>query len=359
MEKFDGLRVILAARKRAEDARVLGTQLGAKFLLTCSVAGSAEAATVLTQLLDGEDGRLLWSDRVEVEPSEDQALAVETWTVRAAALVGDYAGLIARQLQVAGDVTTGGQRARVALYRYVTVGSEEALAAARAELSAVVADRPHDPELNAMFAFAVGSELVYRDDLDARTDSVLVETHAARALTADPRSAVAHLALSFLAIRRRDWETCAREARTAAELSPDHPSLLFSAGGALMNAGDWALGARLTRRSFDLNPFHPTYQHANLAFECLLKGDLAGALGEASIVDEGGRVWGPFCRAVALCGLGHPEQSRAEFREALRIEPGLSTEPERLFDGINLTADQLNTLLDLMAPLLADGGGDG
>jgi hypothetical protein len=118
-----------------------------------------------------------------------------------------------------------------------------------------------------------------------------------------------------------------------------------------MMIGDWEQGAELTRRSFALNPLHPAYQHANLAVERLLAGDLPGVLTEASIVDEGGFGLGPLCRAVALAGLGHPVEARREMDDATGFDPEGLDDPATVFADLFLTEAQISHLDAMLEPL--------
>lgn len=350
LSRFSELRVVLAARRHAGEANSVATALGTRFLLLCSVGGPSGRPEVLAQVVDTLDGRLLWSDQAEVDPVSPRGMTVDSWSTRLAARLGDYAGLILRHVQSEPQRTTVQGEARNAFHRHITQGGAETLSEARTALADALVEIPGEAELEGMFAFSVGITLLYRLSADIEGDRELVERHASAALAGDPESPLAHLALSCLAISHRDWQRCIDEAMAAAELSPDHPSHLFSAGGALASAGDWDNGLRLMQRSFDLNPFHPPYQHANLAFGRLLTRDLAGALSEASIVDEGAGFWGPFCRALALHGLGHPVEARAEMAAALEFMPGLLDDPDVLFEDLNVTSAQRQTLLDLIQP---------
>jgi TolB-like protein len=362
LQTFAGLKVVLTARRHAIDARGVGQELGVRFVLLCSATGHAAEPLVLTQLMDSVDGRLLWSESVALD-LDHRSSSVERWSASAAGRLGDYAGVIMRRTQVEGPAGVESEpraglegEARNAFYRHITLGGEETLLAARSALSSALDDNGSSEELSAMLAFIVGAGLVYSISTDVEGDRAFTERLATQSLALDEVSALAELALAFVAISRRDWPTCITHAQRAAELSPDHPSHLFSAGGALATAGEWEAGNRLMRRSFELNPFHPPYQHANLALERLVAGDLAGVLAEASIVDEGAGVWGPFCRALALRGLGHVEQARSEMTAALQFMPDLLTDPDFLFEQeLIVSPEQRETVMALLRPFMEPG----
>jgi TolB-like protein len=360
LQSFAGLKVVLTARRHAADARGVGGEMGVRFVLLCSATGPPAEASVLTQLVDSVDGRLLWSESVALDLDHRSSPVVERWSTDAAARLGDYAGVILRHTQAEGLLDSGVEtqaalegEARNSFYRHITHGGEETLLAARSALSRAEGGRGSSEDLLAMLAFVVGAGLVYGISTEQEGDRELAERLASRALELDEVSALAHLALAFVAISRRDWPTCITHAQRAAELSPDHPSHLFSAGGALATAGEWEAGNRLMRRSFELNPFHPPYQHANLALERLVSGDLAGTLAEASIVDEGAGVWGPFCRALALRGLGHADQAKSEMTTVLDFMPDLLTDPDFLFeDELIVSPQQRATVMGLLRPFM-------
>jgi hypothetical protein len=89
-----------------------------------------------------------------------------------------------------------------------------------------------------------------------------------------------------------------------------------------------------------------------------VRGDHAAALVEASVLPvDGGYVWGPLYRAMALAGLGHLDQARVELDRAARMRPEVTEDPRAYFGGrMRCTDEELDHLVHLVE--LASTGGD-
>jgi TolB-like protein len=326
LARIPDLRVAGPSHQPRADVADVARGLGVRFVLWGEATAGGRQVTLF--LAEGMTGQLLWSESAGFEMSDDVRMAaVEAWASAVAAHLGDYAGVILREAlledgaDVSSSITTN---ARVSFYRHIVDGGAATLQRARDDLAEARAAGTAASDVHAMYAFVVAAGIHYRLSTDVDADLADATGASRLALRRDPRSALAHLALSLVAVSRAEGQTASHHAATAVDLAPDHPSTLYSAGAILSILGQRSEGSALMRRSFALNPVHPAYQHANLAFERLLAGDYPGALVEASIVDEGGLMWGPFCRALALAGLGRIDEGRREFVDAVRHEPELA-----------------------------------
>jgi tetratricopeptide (TPR) repeat protein/TolB-like protein len=353
LAELPDLLVVGPSHRAVADVPTIAGELGTRFVLEGSVVTSDGAPSVALTLYEGATGQLLWSGGRPSEGTSATAFdVVDDFAMTAVAHLGDYAGLMFRHaVRTVGPDPGYSTAARLAFYRHIIHGGAETLRRAQEALDAAVADDPAAPDLRAMRAFVLAAQVHYDvgDSLDPNLERAAAD--ARLALREDPRSPLAHIALAIVAAARRDGNLARSHATRAVELAPCHPSTIFSAGGLLMRIGDWAEGAELTRRSFALNPLHPPYQHANLALERLLLGDLPGTLTEASIVDEGAFGWGPLCRAVALAGLGHPEEARREMDAAMRFFPQVLDDPAAAFGELSLSEAQSSHLSDVLEPL--------
>jgi tetratricopeptide (TPR) repeat protein len=177
------------------------------------------------------------------------------------------------------------------------------------------------------------------------------ERLARDALALDPDSAAAYLVLAGTAWQRQEWELAHRHATRAVDLAPWNPTILMSAGTVQAVAGDWAGGAQTLRRGFRINPVHPGSAHSITALACLIVGDDASALAEASLVHAPGQLWGPLYRALALAALGYREQAWAEMARVLELDPALLEDPAAYFtDRASFSACELETLLAHFEP---------
>ncbi len=184
------------------------------------------------------------------------------------------------------------------------------------------------------------------------------ERLARTALAIDPASAPAYVVLGRTAWQRRQWDLAHRHATRAADLAPWSPTVLMTAGTVMAVAGDWTGGVETLREGFRLNPLHPGLAHSVSALACLIGGDDAGALAEASLVHVPGQLCGPLYRALALAALGYQEQAWTEMAHVLEIDPGFLDDPAAYFTGrARLAPCELETLLAHLTPFRAGSPG--
>ena len=183
--------------------------------------------------------------------------------------------------------------ARLAYADYLMQGTAESVR------SAAVRPRPGT-------GFGDGAELLAMRGVihNAEADQSLTPIERARslrsaerlaraALAMDPDSASAYVVLGGTACQRQQWDLAHRHATRAADLAPWSPTVLMSAGTVMALAGDWKRGVETLREGFRLNPLHPGHAHSVSALACLIGGDDAGALAEASLVHVPGQLCGP------------------------------------------------------------------
>jgi len=353
LAEMPDLFVVGPSHRAVTDVPTIASELGTHFVLEGSVVASEAGSSASLALYEGATGRLLWSgDGPATGRMANTFEAIDQFVTTAAAHLGDYAGLMLRHaVRAGGPGPDTSMAARLAFYRHIIHGGSETLLRARDALDRAVAEDPVAADLRAMRGFVLAAVILYAVVDTVESNLRLAAEDARLALREDPRSSLAHNTLAMVAVSRRDADLTRSHALRAVELAPCHPSTLFTAGAILMMIGDWGAGADLTRRSFALNPLHPAYQHANLAIERLLAGDLPGVLTEASIVDEGAFGWGPLCRAVALAGLGHPVEARREMDDALQFFPEGLDDPDSIFGDLLLTEAQIAHLDGMLEPL--------
>ena len=146
------------------------------------------------------------------------------------------------------------------------------------------------------------------------------------------------------------WDLAIEHAETGARLAAYQPSYLVGAGITVSGAGEWQRGGELIRLGHRLHPGLAGHTHTWLAVGHLVHEDHARALTEASLLPStGGFVWGPLYRAMALAGLGHTEQARAELAVARPMRPDAVADPATFFaQRMRLTPQQLDHLVALV-----------
>ncbi len=208
-------------------------------------------------------------------------------------------------------------------YGALDTNSPEAAAVVAEPLRAALAIEPDNPQLLSMLASVESFAAIFLEGPEREAATERSEEYARAALAIDPGNAHAHLILGTAALARGRRRLCIEEIRQAIALASSNPSILYGAGWILALAGEWESGVAYVRESTRLNPTHPTIRYYLLAVDRLLAGDHAGALVDAARYRGQGDFWGPLLRALALWGLGHPDEARDDLVRAEVLEPRL------------------------------------
>ena len=240
---------------RSVDVKQVGRELGVRYVLEGSVRRAANRARITAQLIDASTGSHLWADRFEGTLEDIFDLQDQ--------VTGSVVGSIAPQLE-------------------------------RAEIER--ATRKPTENLDAYDYFLKGMANVHLWTKDANHEALRL---LYRAIELDPNFAAAYglavrcysqrMASGWVIDREHEKFETERLARRAAELGPDVPIALCTAGlGLAQVAGEIDDGAALIARSLELNP--------NLAWAWLFSG------------------W------VKVLG-GNPEEAIEPISRAMRLSP--------------------------------------
>jgi TolB-like protein len=220
----DGLRVIASSASRtyadaAYDAREVGRELDARYLLEGNVRRSDDQFRVTAQLVDTRDGAVLWSQKFDRPLNDLAALQEELAT------------------EVAANVGTGLNRAEVerALRKPGNLTAWEAIV--RAEVRSVMqtAEGMKEGLEDARLAAALAPDYALAHAVHARSASVYYwQVPGAR--TEDVRDEIVHACNKALA------------------LDADNPSILFRVAEALCIIGSWRKGLRYAERANQIAP---------------------------------------------------------------------------------------------------------
>lgn len=351
LSEFPALRVIGPASATSEAPRLITRRLGARFVVQGGVGVKDGQVRLGARLTDGATDEVIWAVSDTCDAASFSGFDVEDrWSRSIAGELGDYTGVVFRRERTSLSDGPGslGYLAKLGFYAYLEDGTKESIAAAADALDHALEDeRP--TLLLAMRASIHNAAAAAEAGPDPELDLQAAVRLAREVLAQDPRSAHAHQVLGGTAWNRQQWDLALHHAAEAVRLAPTHPLTLLTAGTLAAVAGDWAAGLSWMREGFRLNPRHPGYAHAVPALACLIAGDDAEALAEASLIHAPGQVWGPLYRAMALAGLGHEEQARAEMAEmaeVVEIDPHFLDDPATFFTTrMNCTDAQLEAVL--------------
>jgi TolB-like protein len=349
LARFPGLRVIGPATSRSRDPRLIGRELGGRFVLQGSVGFREPLVRFSGRLTDATRGDLVWAGTETVDAGTLRGFEVEEhWAAGVAAEIGDYAGVVHRRgaQRPSTSVDPGEYAARLAFQACIEGGTPATLLAADDALARALDAGIRSPVILAMRGSTRAVRAAYGMSMDPEAELAAAERLAREALAEDPGIGHAHVVLGTVALTRHQWDLARKHAGDAALASPFHPTTLAAAGSLIACAGDWEQGIALLRESLRLNPLHPGYMHTLLAQDRLMVDDDAAALAESSLIHAPGGIWGPLLRAMALAGLGHQDHARREMDAVLAIEPTFLDDPVATFTRCaTLTDEQVDALL--------------
>ena len=324
------------------------------------MTSDGEDARLEASLVEASSGEIAWrtTERLAIADLDDSGLD-DRWAAAVAGQVGDSTGVILRRALARGEHPGSVvHAARLAYTDHLMQGTTESVSSAAYALDRALA-RGAGAELLAMRGAIHIAEMDQGMAPTGRERALCSAERLARtALAIDPASAPAYVVLGRTAWQRRQWDLAHRHATRAVDLAPWSPTVLMSAGTVMAVAGDWKGGVETLREGFRLNPLHPGLAHSVSALACLVGGDDAGALAEASLVHVPGQLCGPLYRALALAALGYQEQAWTEMAHVLEIDPAFLDDPAAYFAGqARLAPCELETLLAYLTPFRAGSPG--
>jgi adenylate cyclase len=334
-----------AYRNRTHDVRLLGRELGVRYVVEGSIRSSEKRARISIQLVETESAKQLWTQRFDV----DLAATFD--------LQDEIARRIIRELEP--ELT-------------------------RAELKVIERQRPDNLDAWSRYRQALGTIT-----LNGWNESALAQaiSHLRSSVALDPHFALAHAMLalliaisanmSFAKDRSGAHHEALQEAETAVAADPNASEVLGYAGCALADIGELARGRELLERAIQLDPSNAQayvalgavrvqLRELDSGIEAMQYGIrlsprdvklpfwrmiLAAALARATRLQEAlteavnscqhdGRLYGArIVAAFVQLQLGHHTEARAALTEARRIRPTLSMEEIQRFFGRFISRD--------------------
>jgi TolB-like protein/Flp pilus assembly protein TadD len=292
-----GLKVIaqsatMAYRKNTSDLRTIGQELGAKYILEGNTRRVGQSLRVAAQLVEAENGAILWTQKFDRPLSELAELQEELVEELAAHLgVQIQKQEMERALKKPGDLTAweAMMRSWAAYARF----SSESLALAVAEARRAVSLAPEYAVARATLAMALALQYNQR----GFRDHALIEE-------------------------------AQQQADVALSLNPNHATVLFQVTNVLVNARRVHEALSFAERAVALNPssidsrqvlaasliHSERYQEA---LEQLAEGDRVAPRAFQTVFSLGHRAW-------ALYGLGRLEEALAACTEFARLDPAFA-----------------------------------
>ncbi len=332
LSRFSYLRVIargspsLRYTDKARDLRIVGKELGARYVMEGYLRQAGAKLRLAVQLADAATGAHLWAENYERAFSPDAVFELQDDLVsRIVATVGDPHGILPHTMsEIAPEPGVPGSSARTRLF-YAASDSVTA-APPRSMLRCATRWRrrfgtrpawptrgpccPSSSRTNTPTSSTLGRILLGRA-LDA----------ARRAAALAPSSAVAYDALAWALFFRKDVAAFRAAAEQAIAVNPLSSPTLAGLGTLMAYSGEWEKGCALVERAVQLNPRHPGWYRFALFANAYRQRDYRGAVDIALKLNLPDFFGTHEVLAAAYGQLGERDQAAKALKELLRLRP--------------------------------------
>ncbi|HSC27806.1 MAG TPA: protein kinase [Vicinamibacterales bacterium] len=274
----------LRLRDEVRDARQLGTELGAGYVLQGSVRRGGKRLRVTAQLTSVETGTQMWSRQYERELGEADLFDVgDEIGSQIVSAVSDVHGVI---FEAERQRLEGRPISELDPWEciFVTLGYDKFIDEKHHKIACEALDRavsidPGLPLAWGYMSWIVTDEYLY--GFNPRPQPMERAMAAARrAIELDPRSHMLRWLLSRVHFFEGDIEGFLSEGNRALELNPNDATVVGLIGMYSSLSGHWERGEELIRRAMKLNPSYPSYYHLAIGLDRYRQGRYEDALAE-------------------------------------------------------------------------------
>ena len=306
-------------------------ELGVRFVLEGSVRKAANRVRINAQLIDGTTGGHVWAERYDRELEDIFAVQDEVTREIVSALELKLTADEQERLSAKGtdnlDAYDHFLRGRELVWRLTREGTAQA----RPLLERAI---ELDPDFAPAFAtLAVAHVSDYVNRWSEAPERSLDRAHelAQRAVELDESDPSAHYALGVVLIWIRDHEASIAHSQRALTLDPNFAPAYSSLGNALQYAGRFEEALALFDKALRLDPLYPDiilHFQGHSHFMLGRYKEAAATLRRRLIRNPDSDV-SRVLLAACYGHLGRFEEARAEWAEALRVNPDYSLEQKR------------------------------
>jgi serine/threonine protein kinase/tetratricopeptide (TPR) repeat protein len=330
LSRFSYLRVI--ARSSTDkysidsaDVRVVGKELGARYVMEGSLRQAGPRLRVGVQLVDAVSGAHLWAETYERTFLPETLFELQDDIVpRVVSTVADIQGVLPRNMT---ETLRNHDPETLSPYEALlrSFGHHQRLTAtehalARAALERAVQQPPDRGDCWAMLSWLYREE--YTHGFNPRPDPLGRALMAARrAIDAAPTNHLAHAALATTLFFYRELGAFRAAAERSLALNSMDGLTGAYLGFLIAYSGDWERGCALAERAIQLNPNSPGWYRFPLILNAYRKGNYEGALALVLKVNMPA-FWRTQLMLAACNGqLGELDAARNAVQELLRIRP--------------------------------------
>ena len=310
------------------NAREIGEELGARFLIEGRIRKTASTIRVNVQLIGTATGAHLWADTMShAVDGSDLLQAQDELTDRIVATVADPFGVLTRSLgDLAKEKPVGELTADECVLRWFSywgqVREEEHLEL-RSAFERALESEPQHADAWACLCFLCNDEI--RQNFNRLPDAPGRALRTAqRAVEIDRTSPLAYRALAEAHFFRGEFAPFRKAADRAITLNPRDTSNVGFMGTLISYSGDWDTGCPLVRNAMRLNPHHGGWMHIVLSLDHIRRREYESALAEAEQINMPGYTWAIGTQAIIHAHLGNIEEARKHLAELLEVAPDMA-----------------------------------
>ena len=330
LSRYQYIRVIASQstmhyRNRDVDPKIVGRELGVRFLLMGSVRRDTKSIKVSIRLLDASLAEQIWGKSYKRNQTAADLIAVQEEITRSAiGIIADQYGLINRGMsRESSKKAPADLKAYDAILRFYHYEDQLTPAAFKSALESLEQAIEIDPEYGLAWSmlghlhadnYALGF-----CEIESPLEKAL--TYAQKGVALAPENQFARDALTLVYFHRGDKELFLQHALETVDLNPNSPYIIGVAGWHMMLYGKWDSGYALLKKGMALNPYHPSWFHLAPFMGYYYRGDYENAYASALKFNFPNLYLDPMMRSAALAKMGKKEDAGKALEELLKLEP--------------------------------------
>lgn len=327
LSRFHALAVISRSstfvyKNREVPLKQMGSELGARYIVTGSIRQSGKRLRVTVELADSETGLPVWRERYNREIEDIFELQDEITDVisSAVAVQTQAADKTLRQIQVPALIETyalvlQGQQKIFKYNREQNILARKMYQAAlesESDYSRAMAALSRTHNLDWRYSWTENPTLALEKAYELAKESVLL----------DPSDARGYGELGFVNLYRKEHDEALSAFDTALQLNPNDTDIMSNMADALAHSGQSERAIELLRRALLLNPFYPDqylWYLGGAYFNLKQYREVVNTINRMHSPTEGRRLL-----AASYAYLGEMDKARFQAQKVIEAYPNFS-----------------------------------
>ena len=309
-----------AYKKKIDDIRRIGRELGVQYLVKGSVRRSADLVRISAQLINAQSGAHLWAERYDRKIGDVFAIQDD--------VVWNIVSALGQQLRPEGRGQTAAIPTKnIEAYEWLIKGRQHVFRAqgrteARNALQkAIKIDSTLSDAYAWLAVFHYSDWVFYHQHITTSTMNDALSS-AETAIKLNPQSALAHMSLGIVNLYRGEREAALNSLQRALQLNPNDADVLVFLQEAYTFDGEPEKGIASVQQAMRLNPHYPEWYLWHLSFALYANSQYEEAISTLrKVVDikEPSRIL-----AAALAMVGRIDEAQQVAQDFLTVFPEFS-----------------------------------